>query len=256
MPSLGRFLQPDRIGYSDGLNVYAYVDNHPLDLTDPSGMEASGDKSWQILSNEDKGSLNGGTGLEALQDPSQNSTPVSNTTPIAPPADSPSIVNIPSIWDPITPVVDSLTGYIPGAIDYLKQPVTPQRYRDNLKLAGSIILDRYNGNLLKGIVTNTILTKIGAPAVVRFIITKGGILDLGPDLNRINQGIKDVHRHDFGIYKNVGPAFLPKQAPSHYQEHTVRIPGADYPGASRIVTGKSGERYYTPDHYQTFINLK
>ncbi len=45
MPSLGRFLQPDLIGYSGGLNLYAYVDNDPLDLTDPSGMEASGQKN-------------------------------------------------------------------------------------------------------------------------------------------------------------------------------------------------------------------
>ena len=51
MPSLGRFLQADPIGYSTGLNLYTYVDNVPLDLTDPSGMEASGDNSWKVLAN-------------------------------------------------------------------------------------------------------------------------------------------------------------------------------------------------------------
>jgi hypothetical protein len=35
--SYGRFMQPDPLGYADGLNWYAYVGGDPVNATDPSG---------------------------------------------------------------------------------------------------------------------------------------------------------------------------------------------------------------------------
>ncbi len=55
-PELGRFMQPDPIGYGDGMNLYNYVGSDPFNLIDPFGMLSCppGDTSCvEITPNDD-----------------------------------------------------------------------------------------------------------------------------------------------------------------------------------------------------------
>jgi ribonuclease T1 len=52
----------------------------------------------------------------------------------------------------------------------------------------------------------------------------------------------------FGNFERI----LPRKASGYYTEYTVPTPGESDRGARRIVAGQAGDKYYTPDHYQSF----
>jgi ribonuclease T1 len=83
-----------------------------------------------------------------------------------------------------------------------------------------------------------------------------GDIDLRPVFERIQNGQRDDHRNDGVVHRN-REGKLPRQGdPEYYREYVVRTPGLRSVGPQRLIIGKGGEAYYTPDHYQSFIRVK
>ncbi|WP_371651169.1 MULTISPECIES: ribonuclease domain-containing protein [unclassified Streptomyces] len=70
-------------------------------------------------------------------------------------------------------------------------------------------------------------------------------------LKLIDQGGPFPYAKDGTVFGNFEKA-LPQQKRGYYHEYTVNTPKSRDRGARRLVTGQSGEIYYTGDHYKTF----
>jgi guanyl-specific ribonuclease Sa len=81
-----------------------------------------------------------------------------------------------------------------------------------------------------------------------------GDVDVGPTLVRINRGEQLEFTHDGIVFQNRERRLPPKPA-GYYHEYVHPTPGLDGPGPQRIVRGRNGEIFYTPDHYRTFQRL-
>ncbi|ROO90741.1 ribonuclease T1 [Actinocorallia herbida] len=62
------------------------------------------------------------------------------------------------------------------------------------------------------------------------------------------------YRRDGSVFVN-RERLLPAHPRGYYREFTVAAPGQHYRGPRRIVVGEGGERYYSPDHYRTFLRI-
>ncbi|MFJ9817043.1 ribonuclease domain-containing protein [Streptomyces sp. NPDC101151] len=67
----------------------------------------------------------------------------------------------------------------------------------------------------------------------------------------IDRGGPFPYARDGVVFGNF-EGLLPRHGRGYYHEFTVRTPGSRDRGARRIVTGQSGEIYYTDDHYKSF----
>jgi len=81
------------------------------------------------------------------------------------------------------------------------------------------------------------------------------VADLPPEarhtLELIRTGGPFPYARDGVVFQN-REHLLPREKNGWYHEYTVPTPGEGDRGARRIITGRSGERYYTDDHYASF----
>lgn len=82
-----------------------------------------------------------------------------------------------------------------------------------------------------------------------------GDVDLAPVFARIAAGERDSHRNDGTVFGN-REGRLPRAARGYYTEWVVRTKGLRGVGPQRLITGQRGEAFYTPDHYETFIQVR
>ena len=82
-----------------------------------------------------------------------------------------------------------------------------------------------------------------------------GTIDLQPTLDRIARGERNSHRNDGSTFGN-RERRLPKQRSGYYTEYVHPTKGISGPGPQRVIFGKGGDIWYTPDHYETFKKIK
>jgi guanyl-specific ribonuclease Sa len=58
-----------------------------------------------------------------------------------------------------------------------------------------------------------------------------------------------------GVFDNA-EGRLPRRSRGYYRETDVWARGSEGRGAERLIFGKDGEVYYTPDHYRTFKRIR
>ena len=89
-------------------------------------------------------------------------------------------------------------------------------------------------------------------------VVSRGTVDLKPTIDRINAGQRFPHRNDGSVFQNRPPRgsttpVLPVQPRDYYQEYVIPTTGIRGPGSQRLVIGRNGDIWYTPDHYDSFI---
>ena len=82
-----------------------------------------------------------------------------------------------------------------------------------------------------------------------------GSVDLADTIARIDRDeTLSQFPNDGSVFQN-RERRLPNQPRGYYREWVHETPGERGPGPQRIVSGKPGEYWYTPDHYETFQPL-
>ncbi len=216
------------------LNSYSYAVNNPLRYFDPTGKSAQ-DAINAIVPSIMRGIV---------------------TLAVAP---------VQTIFHPVQ-TVKSLP-LIPGAIAAeIKQITADVGSGDDYSRTSGII----NGVFLVGSLLAP-ESRVGkglseAGSVPRFIANavvddRGrmirGTVDLKSTLDRIESGqLLTQYKRDGATFFN-DEGLLPSQGGGYYTEYVHPTPGIDNrQGPQRLVTGKGGELYYTPNHYESFIKLK
>lgn len=98
-----------------------------------------------------------------------------------------------------------------------------------------------------------------SPPAAKGQVSEVAVAELPPEARRtlalIRTGGPFPYDRD-GIVFNNREKLLPARERGWYHEYTVATPGVRNRGARRIVAARSGEFYYTDDHYASFRRIR
>jgi guanyl-specific ribonuclease Sa len=126
---------------------------------------------------------------------------------------------------------------------------TPRTGDDTKNLSGAESADAREGREKDAVVRNVRVTNEDGRVIYR------GDVDLSRTLDRIDRGIRLRFSHDGIVFENREKR-LPIEARGYYHEFIHPTPDDNGPGGQRVVIGRKGEVYYTPDHYRTFHRVQ
>jgi filamentous hemagglutinin len=135
----------------------------------------------------------------------------------------------------------------------IERPAAQNQQRPGSDREGGVIPHRANGSEDKRakavVVRNVRITDEDKRVVYQ------GDIDLTDTLDRIERGERLRFSHDGITFENREKR-LPKEWSGYYREFIHPTTGESGPGGQRIVIGRNGEVYYTPDHYRTFRRVR
>jgi ribonuclease T1 len=259
--SEGRFMSPDPlkgiVGDPQSWNRYAYVENDPIDLTDPSGQGF-----WQDLGHDLENlwvNFTIGYAVQAISAglPSPSSLPCQNIACTQPP---PFVImsqngtqgggQDPTAQDQIAQEVDP--DLIPRNVENDKgeidpnseaeralEPVEPQPATPPAaETPEQKVLHQHSASDIQAI-------RNGADSVDPEL---NEAIRVNDTFNRIKSGGPFPYGKDNTVFRN-DEGILPSQPPGYYKEFTVLPTSGSARGGMRLVTGAGGEVYQTGDHY-------
>ena len=255
-PTLNRFLSSDPLGQAGGLNLYAYGNCNPLAYIDPLGLCAEGPwydrlSAWTLDKVNVAKDFYGehlpwwaagtvATGMDLVTGPAHFPSAVGHLGEGAGTfAGNPSWETAPGLCQDVATVA-SIGALTASALPSLNGTAAAA---SSAPIAKPNALPQPTSRVTTDFIVDAEVKSFGK------VLGKGTI-----DVRSTINGIKNGSIPERATFMNT-EQLLPIKEPGYYKEYVLPTPTTPKVGPQRIIRGRNGEMYYTPDHYRSFIPL-
>lgn len=135
------------------------------------------------------------------------------------------------------------------------EPTLPGFVSEDATDGGTVSTPVSNSERTRGSEPNALLIPDQTIRDQRGRVVFRGTIDLKPTVDRIERHESNRHRNDGTTFQN-REGRLPRKPAGYYQEYVHPTPGESGPGPQRLIVGRNGDLWYTPDHYHSFRQVK